>query len=69
MRDPVIRGKLIGSKEAAERLCITRGTLTRWCLSPCPPIAFRLINGRYFFDTADIDQYLTSSYVPAGEPA
>lgn len=62
-----VRGKLVGLRSAALYISVGVSTLHRWCQDSAPRIAFRKdVVGKYLFDTADLDDYLDSIYVPAG---
>lgn len=63
---PAIRGKLVGTKELAVRCGVGIDCVRKWLARPKgSPIAYRLIEGQYKFDTADIDDFLAAAYVPA----
>jgi excisionase family DNA binding protein len=53
------------TKEAAEYVGVEPQTLSKWCRSRNPRIPF-YFDGIYRFDKADLDQYLSAIYVPAG---
>jgi hypothetical protein len=60
------RGKLVKASVAGPMLGLTDQFLQRRCLDKKSPIPYRYIDGNYMFDTADIEDYLDATYVPAG---
>jgi len=58
------RGKLIRASVAGPKMGMTEQFLQRRCKSGKSVIPFWHIDGNYLFDTADIDDYLSSVYVP-----
>jgi hypothetical protein len=63
-----VRGELVGMRETARRLGVSVDCIRKWQRRPrgCP-IPYRIIGGTYHFDTADIDDYLDRTYVPAAK--
>ncbi len=62
----ISKGKMISTAEAAGMLGIARSTLSTWVQSGRTPIPFYRMGSVYRFNTADIESYLDSVYIPAG---
>jgi excisionase family DNA binding protein len=60
-----VRGKLITVKEAAEYIHMGEATLYE-CINACAIPFFRPPKGRILLDSADLDDWLRVSKVPAG---
>jgi hypothetical protein len=61
------RGRLVKASVAGPKLGLTDQFLQRRCQAGKSPIPHWYIDGNYLFDTADIEDYLHTAYVPAGE--
>jgi predicted DNA-binding transcriptional regulator AlpA len=65
--DKPVRGKLVGIKEASERIFMKKTWIYERMRNGTLPFPwFCLASGKRAFDTADLDDYLRARKVPAG---